>query len=77
MTTSQVKFAVPFPRRIKLKRGETVVFSWIMYRSRADRDRINAKAMKDPRMAGMMNMKAMPFDVKRMVTGGFKVFVDV
>jgi uncharacterized protein YbaA (DUF1428 family) len=72
-----VKFAVPFPRRIKLKRGETVVFSWIMYRSRADRDRINAKAMKDPRMDGMMDMDAMPFDMKRMVVGGFKVFVDV
>jgi uncharacterized protein YbaA (DUF1428 family) len=72
-----VKFAVPFPRRIKLKRGETVVFSWIMYRSRADRDRINAKAMKDPRMDGLMDMDAMPFDMKRMVVGGFKVFVDV
>jgi uncharacterized protein YbaA (DUF1428 family) len=71
------KFAVPFPRRIRLKRGETVVFSWIMYRSRAARDRINAKAMQDPRMAGMMDMNALPFDMTRMVTGGFKVFVDV
>ena len=72
-----MKFAVPFPRRIRLKRGETVVFSWIMYQSRAARDRINAKAMKDPRMDGMTDMKAMPFDVKRMVTGGFRVMVDV
>lgn len=72
-----MKFAVPFPRRIRLKRGETVVFSWIMYRSRAERDRINARAMKDPRMAGMMDMKSLPFDVKRMLAGGFKVMVDV
>ena len=72
-----VKFAVPFPRRIKLKRGETIVFSWIVYRSRADRDRINAKVMKDPRLESMMDPKAMPFDVKRMLTGGFKIFVDV
>jgi uncharacterized protein YbaA (DUF1428 family) len=72
-----VKFAVPFPRRIKLKRGETIVFSWIMYRSRADRDRINAKVMKDPRLESMMDPAAMPFDMKRMLVGGFKVFVDV
>jgi uncharacterized protein YbaA (DUF1428 family) len=48
-----------------------------MYRSHADRDRINAKAMTDPRMAGMMDMNSLPFDVKRMVAGGFRVMVDV
>lgn len=64
-----------FPRSVKLKPGETVVFSWIMYRSRAERDRINAKVMKDPRLAKMMNPKAMPFDGKRMIYGGFKTIV--
>jgi uncharacterized protein YbaA (DUF1428 family) len=53
------------------------VFSWIVFKSRADRDRVNAKVMKDPRLAKMMDPKAMPFDPKRMVYGGFKVFVDV
>lgn len=70
-------FGLSFPRRLKLKRGETAVFSWITYRSRADRDRINAKVMKDPRLAKMMDPKAMPFDMKRMSYGGFKVLVDV
>lgn len=65
-----------FPRSVKLKSGETVVFSWIMYRSRTDRDRINAKVMKDPRLAKMMNPKAMPFDAKRMIYGGFKTMVE-
>ncbi len=64
-----------FPRSVKLKPSETVVFSWIMYKSRAHRDRVNAKVMKDPRMAPMMDPKAMPFDGKRMFWGGFKVFV--
>jgi uncharacterized protein YbaA (DUF1428 family) len=66
-----------FPRSVKLKRGETVVFSWIVYKSRADRDRINAKVMKDPRLADMMDPKAMPFDAKRMIYGGFKVLVGL
>jgi len=66
-----------FPRSVKLKRGETVVFSWIVYKSRADRDRINAKVMKDPRLADMMDPKNMPFDGKRMIYGGFKVLVDL
>ena len=64
-----------FPQSVKLKRGETVVFSWIVYKSRKDRDRVNAKVMKDPRIARMMEPKAMPFDHKRMVYGGFKVMV--
>lgn len=69
-----VKMGLPFPRIIKLKQGETVVFSWIVFKSRAHRDRVNAKVMKDPRLAGMS--KAMPFDVKRMVYGGFTVLVE-
>jgi len=72
----QVKFGVPFPRVIKLKRGETVMFSFIVYKSRAHRDRVNAKVMKDPRLANMMDPKSMPFDSKRMAYGGFKVLVD-
>ena len=65
-----------FPRSVKLKRGETVVFSWIVYRSRDHRDRVNAKVMKDKRLAKMMDPKAMPFDGKRMIYGGFKIFVE-
>jgi uncharacterized protein YbaA (DUF1428 family) len=64
-----------FPRSVKLKSGETVVFSWIVYKSRAHRDRINAKVMKDPRLAKMMTPKAMPFDGKRMIYGGFKLLL--
>ena len=65
-----------FPRSVKLKRGETVVFSWIVYRSRDHRDRVNAKVMKDKRLAKMMDPKAMPFDGKRMIYGGFKVLIE-
>jgi uncharacterized protein YbaA (DUF1428 family) len=64
-----------FPRSVKLKKGETVVFSWIVYRSRAQRDKILAKVMKDPRLAKYMTPGAMPFDGKRMIYGGFKVSV--
>ena len=71
-----VKGMVPFPRMIRLKPGETVAFSWIVFKSRAQRDRVNAKVMKDPRLAGMMDPKSMPFDAKRMVYGGFKVIVE-
>ena len=70
------KWGVRFPRAAKSKPGETVLFSFIVYRSRADRDRINAKVMKDPRLADLMDSKSMPFDMKRMVNGGFKVLVD-
>jgi uncharacterized protein YbaA (DUF1428 family) len=73
-----VKGMVPFSRKVRLKPGETVVFSWIVYKSRAHRDAVNAKVMKDPRMAKMMDdPKSMPFDVKRMAYGGFKVLVDL
>ena len=65
-----------FPQSVKLKPDETVVFSWFVFKSRAHRDRVNAKVMKDPRLAAMMDSKAMPFDAKRMVYGGFKILVD-
>lgn len=64
-----------FPQSVKLKPGETVVFAWIVYKSRAQRDRVNAKVMKDPRLTCMMNPKSMPFDGKRMFWGGFEVMV--
>jgi uncharacterized protein YbaA (DUF1428 family) len=72
-----VKMATPFPRLLKLKPGETVVFSYIVFKSRAHRDRVNAKVMKDPRVADMCDPKSMPFDVKRMLYGGFKVLVEI
>ena len=65
-----------FPRSVKLKAGETVVFSWIVYKSRAHRDRVNAKVMKDPRLSDMMDPKTLPFDGKRMIYGGFKPFLE-
>ena len=66
-----------FPQSVKLKAGEVVWFSWIVYKSRKHRDTVNAKVMKDPRLASMMDPKAMPFDAKRMIYGGFKIVVDV
>ena len=66
-----------FPQSVKLKPGETVIFAWIVYKSRRQRDRINAKVMKDPRLAKMMDPKAMPFDGKRMFWGGFKTIVKL
>ena len=65
-----------FPRSVKLKPGEVVVFSYIVYKSRKDRDRVMGKVMKDPRLADMMNPKEMPFDGKRMIWGGFKTMVE-
>ena len=65
-----------FPSVVKPKRGETVVFSWIVYESRGHRDKVNERVMKDPQMARMMKTKKMPFDSKRMIYGGFKVMVD-
>jgi uncharacterized protein YbaA (DUF1428 family) len=70
------KCGVPFPRGIKAKPGETVLFSWIVYKSRAHRDKVNAAVMKDPRIAAMMKGKKMPFDVERMLYGGFEVMVE-
>ena len=69
--------SVSFPKVVEAKRGETVLFSWIVYKSRAHRDRVNAALMKDPRIEKMMDTKSMPFDAKRMVYGGFKVIVDL
>ena len=66
-----------FPRSVKLKPGETVVFAYIVFKSRADRDRVNAKVMKDPRLAEMMDLKSMPFDGKRLIYGGFKMLIAV
>jgi len=66
-----------FPRSVKLKPTETVIFSWIVYRSRAHRDRVMAKVMKDKRLAKMMNTKDVPFDGKRMIFGGFKTMVSL
>src|SRR4051812_44541306 len=71
----KVKYGRPFPVQLKTKPAETVVFSFIVYKSRAHRDRVNAKVMKDPRITGMMN-DPMPFDVKRMVYGGFSAMVN-
>ncbi|HUP44875.1 MAG TPA: DUF1428 domain-containing protein [Thermoanaerobaculia bacterium] len=69
-----IKGVASFRKTLKVKPGETVVFSWIAYKSKAHRDRVNAKAMKDPRL--QMDTKSMPFDVKRMNYGGFKVLVQ-
>ena len=70
------KMGVPFPKYAKVKAGETVIFAYILFKSRAHRDRVNAKVMKDPRINDMCDPKDMPFDPKRMVYGGFKVLVD-
>ncbi len=69
-----VKMSTPFGKALRVKKGETVVFAWIRYASRAHRDRVNAKVLKDPRMAKMP--EPMPFDVKRMLYGGFKLLVE-
>jgi uncharacterized protein YbaA (DUF1428 family) len=66
-----------FPQAVKLKPGEVVWFSWILYRNRKHRDAVLKKVMKDKRLASMMDPKAMPFDGKRMIYGGFKVAVDL
>ena len=66
-----------FPQSVKLKAGEIVVFSYIVYKTRAHRDSVVAKVMKDKRLASMMDPKALPFDGKRMIYGGFKLLVDL
>jgi len=71
-----VKFGLPFPRGIKTKPGETVVFAHIVYKSRAHRDQVNAKVMKDPRIHALCDPKNTPFDPNRMLYGGFKVIVE-
>jgi len=71
----QPKVGLPFPKLAKVKPGETVVFAWVSYKSRTHRDRVNAKVMKDRRITESCDPKNMPFDVKRMAYGGFKVMV--
>jgi uncharacterized protein YbaA (DUF1428 family) len=66
-----------FPRSVKLKGTEAVWFSWIVYKSRKHRDQVIARVMKDKRLAAMMDLKAVPFDAKRMIYGGFKIVVDL
>jgi uncharacterized protein YbaA (DUF1428 family) len=66
-----------FPQSVKLKKGEAVWFSWIVYKSRKHRDSVLKKVMKDPRLANMMDPKKMPFDGKRMIYGGFKTMVEL
>ena len=73
----QNKWGVPFTKVVKLKPGEVPFFSFIVFKSRADRDKVNKKVMSDPRMQKMMNGGPMPFEIKRMVYGGFKVLVDI
>ena len=72
----QTKVGLPFGKLGKLKRGETIIFAWIVYKSRAHRDRVNAKVMADPRIAAM-GVESMPFDPKRMTYGGFRVLVNM
>lgn len=66
-----------FPLAVKLRPGETVAFSWIVYRNRRERDRINKRVMADPRLAGMMDARTLPFDAKRMIFGGFKILLEL
>ena len=71
-----IRMGRSFSRQMKTKPGETVVFAYVLFKSRRHRDRVNANVMKDPRLAGMGDMRSLPFDPKRMVYGGFKVLVD-
>jgi len=71
-----VPMALPFPKGIRIKPGETVVFAYIVYKSRAHRDKVNAAVMKDPRIHEMCDPKNMPFDGKRMLYGGFETIVE-
>ena len=72
----KVSCGLPFLKLTKCKANETVLFSWIVYKSRAHRDKVNAKVMKDPRLAPMIDPKNCPFDCARMTYGGFEVLVD-
>ena len=71
------KFGVSFTKSVKLKPGEIPFFSFIVFKSRTDRDKVNARVMADPRLQKMMDGKSMPFEVKRMAYGGFKILVDM
>lgn len=72
----EVKDVLPFPQLAALKPDETVVFSWIVFKSRKHRDEVNKKVMEDPRIKDMCDPENMPFDCKRMAYGGFRVIVD-
>lgn len=72
-----IKFCMPFTKGIKSKPGETIIFAYIVYKSRAHRDKVNAAVMKDPRLNEMCDPKDMPFDCKRMLYGGFKAIVEI
>lgn len=72
-----VTMGISFPKTVKLKPGETVVFSWIVYKSLVHRNRVVKKVMSDKRLVNMMEGKSMPFDVKRMAYGGFKIIVEM
>jgi uncharacterized protein YbaA (DUF1428 family) len=69
------KFGIPFTKLAKAKPNETIIFAYIVFKSRAHRDRVNAKVMKDPRM-NSFDPSSMPFDIKRMSVGGFKTIVE-
>lgn len=71
-----IPFGLTFPKRLKLKPTETAIFAWIVFKSRAHRDRVNADVKKDPRLNAMMDPKKMPFDCKRMSCGGFTTIVE-
>jgi uncharacterized protein YbaA (DUF1428 family) len=71
-----VKFGLPFPKGIKSKPGETIVFAYIVYKSRAHRDQVNSRVMKDPQLGQGCDPKDMPFDCARMLYGGFKSIVE-
>jgi uncharacterized protein YbaA (DUF1428 family) len=73
----KAKGMASFPKRARAKAGETVVFSWVVYKSRAHRDRVVAKVLSDPRLVEMSDPKNSPFDLRRMAYGGFKVLVDL
>jgi uncharacterized protein YbaA (DUF1428 family) len=66
-----------FPRAVMAKEDETVVFSWITFKSRQHRDEVNAKVMADPRITGQMSAESVPFDTKRMIYGGFETMVEL
>lgn len=72
----EVRVRIPFWRLAKIRRGETLLFSYILYKSRSHRDKVNAKVMKDTRIAKLGGAKGMPFDVKRITFGNFKVLVE-
>ncbi len=72
-----IEHMVPFSSAVKVEEGETVIFAYIVFESREQRDAINAKVMKDPRLTESCDPENMPFDCKRMVSGGFKSIVDL